>query len=72
MVDELGTTNADKYIVEATVNKNSSGLTQMFVANPYGYTGVTFGVQVYDIIGTTHSDHFQYLNITVYGGGTAL
>jgi len=72
LIDELGSTNADKYIVEVAVTKNGSGLTQMFVANPYGYGGQTFGVQVYELIGATHSDNFTYLNVTMYGGGTAL
>ena len=54
------------------MGKSGSGLTQMFVANSYAYGGYTFGVQVYDIIGATHSDNFQYLNVTVYGGGTAI
>jgi microcystin-dependent protein len=69
---DLGTADQTKYIVEATVTKSGSGLTQMFVANSYNYGGLTFGVQVYDIIGSTHSDNFQYLNIVVYGGGTAI
>jgi microcystin-dependent protein len=69
---DLGTADQTKYIVEANVTKSGSGLTQMFVANSYNYGGLTFGVQVYDIIGATHSDNFQYLNIVVYGGGTAL
>jgi microcystin-dependent protein len=69
---DLGTADQTKYIVEATVAKSGSGLTQMFVANSYNYGGLTFGVQVYDIIGATHSDNFQYLNIVVYGGGTAV
>lgn len=72
MLSDLGTADQTKYIIEATVTKNGSGLTQMFVANPYSHGGLTFGVQVYDIIGATHSDNFQYLNIVVYGGGTAI
>lgn len=72
LLTDLGATGATQYIVEATVTKSSSGLTQMFVANPYNLGGVTFGVMVYDIIGATHSDNFQYLNLVVYGGGTAL
>lgn len=72
LLSELGTAGATQYIVEASVSKSSSGLTQMFIANPYNYGGVTFGVLVWDIIGATHSDNFQYLNLTVYGGGTAV
>jgi microcystin-dependent protein len=72
MLTDLGATGATQYIVEATVTKSGSGLTQMFVANPYNLGGVTFGVMIYDIIGATHSDNFQYLNLTLYGGGTAL
>jgi hypothetical protein len=44
----------------------------MFIANPYGYGGLTFGVRVWEIIGATHSDNFEYLNLTMYGGGTAV
>jgi microcystin-dependent protein len=72
MLSELGTADQEKYIVEATVTKNGSGATQMFLANPYSLQGLTFGVRVYDVIGATHSDNFQYLNLTIYGGGTAL
>lgn len=72
MLQELGTADQDKYIVEATVVKNGSGITQMFIANPYNLQGLTFGVKVYDILGATFSDNFQYLNFTIYGGGTAL
>lgn len=67
---ELGTADQDKYIVEASIVKSGSGATQMFVANPYTLQGLTFGVRVYDIIGATHSDNFQYLCLTVYGGTT--
>lgn len=70
MLSELGTADQDKYIVEASVVKSGSGATQMFVANPYTLQGLTFGVRVYDIIGATHSDNFQYLCLTVYGGTT--
>lgn len=70
--DELGTTDQTKYIVEAAVSKNGAGGTQMFIANPYGYGGLTFGVRVWEIIGATHSDNFEYLNLTMYGGGTAV
>jgi microcystin-dependent protein len=72
LISELGTADQNKYIVEATVIKNGSGATQMFLANPYDLGGLTFGVRVYDIIGATHSDGFQYLGLSVYGGGTAL
>jgi hypothetical protein len=72
LLSELGTTAQTQYIVEASVTKSTSGVTQMFIANPYNYGGLTFGVLVYDIIGATHSDNFQYLNLTVYGGGTAV
>ena len=72
MLAELGTANQEKYIVEATVIKNGSGATQMFLANPYSLQGLTFGVRVYDIMGATFSDNFQYLSLTIYGGGTAL
>ena len=72
MITELGTADQEKYIVEATVIKNGSGATQMFVANPYSLQGLTFGVKVYDIMGSTFSDNFQYLSLTIYGGGTAL
>jgi hypothetical protein len=72
MFTELGTADQEKYIVEATVIKNGSGATQMFVANPYSLQGLTFGVKVYDIMGSTFSDNFQYLSLTIYGGGTAL
>ncbi len=72
MLSELGTADQDKYIVEATIVKNGSGATQMFVANPYNLQGLTFGVRIYDVIGATHSDNFQYMNVTIYGGGTAL
>ena len=44
----------------------------MFVANPYNLEGLTFGVRVYDIMGSTFSDGFQFLALSVYGGGTAL
>jgi microcystin-dependent protein len=70
LLSELGTADQDKYIVEASVVKSGSGATQMFVANPYSLQGLTFGVRVYDIIGATHSDNFQYLCLTVYGGTT--
>lgn len=72
LLGELGTANQDKYIVEATIVKNGSGATQMFIANPYSLGGLTFGVRIYDVIGATHSDNFQYLGLSVYGGGTAL
>jgi len=72
MLAELGTANQEKYIVEATVIKNGSGATQMFLANPYSLQGLTFGVKVYDVMGATFSDNFQYLSLTIYGGGTAL
>lgn len=72
MITELGTADQEKYIVEATVIKNGSGATQMFVVNPYSLQGLTFGVKVYDIMGSTFSDNFQYLSLTIYGGGTAL
>ena len=72
LLSELGTADQSKYIVEVAVTKGNSGATQMFVGNPYGYQGLTFGVRVYDIMGATFSDHFQYINLTVYGGGTAL
>jgi microcystin-dependent protein len=72
MVTELGTADQEKYIVEATVIKNGSGATQMFLANPYSLQGLTFGVKVYDVMGATFSDNFQYLSLTIYGGGTAL
>ena len=72
LLSELGTADQNKYIVEATVVKSGSGATQMFVANPYSLGGVTFGVRIYDIIGATFSDNFQYLGLSVYGGGTAL
>lgn len=72
LLSELGTADQTKYIVEVAVTKGNSGATQMFIGNPYGYQGMTFGVRVYDIMGTTFSDHFQYINLTVYGGGTAL
>jgi len=73
LLSELGTTAQTQYIVEATVTKShTTGATQMFVANPYNYGGLTFGVQVWDIIGATYSDNFQYLNLTVYGGGNAV
>lgn len=71
IVNELGATSGTKYIVEATVTKNT-GATAMPVACPYGYTGITFGMHVFDIVGATLSDNFTYLNITLYGGGTAL
>lgn len=67
---ELGTADQNKYIVEASIVKNGSGATQMFIANPYSLEGLTFGVRVYDIMGATHSDNFQYLCLTVYGGTT--
>jgi hypothetical protein len=44
----------------------------MFLANPYSLQGLTFGVKVYDVMGATFSDNFQYLSLTIYGGGTAL
>jgi len=72
MLAELGTADQEKYIVEATVIKNGSGATQMFLANPYSLQGLTFGVRVYDVMGSTFSDNFQYLSLTIYGGGTAL
>lgn len=72
LLSELGTADQNKYIVEATVVKSGSGATQMFVANPYNLGGVTFGVRIYDIMGATFSDNFQYLGLSVYGGGTAL
>jgi hypothetical protein len=72
LLSELGTADQDKYIVEATVIKNGSGVTQMFIANPYDLGGLTFGVRIYDVIGATHSDNFQYIGLSVYGGGTAL
>lgn len=72
LLSELGTADQDKYIVEATVVKNGSGATQMFVANPYGLGGISFGVRIYEIMGATFSDNFQYLGLSVYGGGTAL
>lgn len=72
LISELGTADQTKYIVEVAVNKGTSGATQMFLANPYGYQGMTFGVRVYDILGATFSDNFQFINLTVYGGGTAL
>lgn len=72
LLSELGTADQSKYIVEVAVTKGNSGATQMFIGNPYGYQGLTFGVRVYDIMGTTFSDHFQFINLTVYGGGTAL
>jgi microcystin-dependent protein len=72
LISELGTADSSKYIVEAAVVKNGSGATQMFVANPYSLGGVTFGVRVYDVMGATFSDYFQYLNLTLYGGGTAV
>ena len=72
LFSELGTADQTKYIVEAAVSKNGAGGTQMFIANPYGYGGLTFGVRVWEIIGATHSDNFEYLNLTMYGGGTAV
>ena len=72
LLSELGTADQNKYIVEATIVKNGSGATQMFVANPYNLEGLTFGVRVYDIMGSTFSDGFQFLALSVYGGGTAL
>ena len=66
------TADQDKYIVEATIVKNGSGATQMFLANPYDLQGLTFGVRIYDVMGATFSDQFKYLSLTVYGGGTAL
>lgn len=72
LLSELGTADQNKYIVEATVIKSGSGATQMFIANPYDLGGLTFGVRIYDVIGATHSDNFQYLGLSVYGGGTAL
>lgn len=72
LLSELGTADQTKYIVEVAVTKGNSGATQMFIGNPYGYRGMTFGVRVYDIMGTTFSDNFQFINLTVYGGGTAL
>jgi hypothetical protein len=72
LMSELGTADQTKYIVELAVNKGASGATQMFIANAYGYQGMTFGVRVYDIMGATFSDNFQYINLTVYGGGTAV
>lgn len=72
LLSELGTADQDKYIVEATIVKNGSGATQMFLANPYDLQGLTFGVRIYDVMGATFSDQFKYLSLTVYGGGTAL
>jgi len=72
MLSELGTADQDKYIVETSVSKTNAGATQMFIANAYGYNGTTFGVRVWEVLGATHSDNFQYLNITIYGGNTAV
>jgi len=69
------TTEASKYIVEATVTKQSStnAFGPVLVANPYGTTGgYTFGVRIFDVIGATNSDSFDFLNIVMYGGGTAI
>jgi microcystin-dependent protein len=63
---------ATKYIIETTISK-TQGSTAMLFANPYGTTGgYTFGIQIYDVVGATHSDKFDYLNIVMYGGGTAV
>lgn len=63
---------ATKYIIEATISK-TAGTTAMLFANPYGTTGgYTFGIQIYDVFGSTHSDRFDYINIVMYGGGTAV
>jgi hypothetical protein len=72
MLTELGTADQSKYIVEATVIKSGSGATQMFLANPYTLEGLTFGVRVWEVLGATFSDNFQYLSLTVYGGSTAI
>jgi microcystin-dependent protein len=72
MLAELGTADQSKYIVEATVIKSGSGATQMFLANPYTLEGLTFGVRVWEVLGATFSDNFQYLSLTVYGGSTAI
>ena len=68
---ELGTADANKYIVEVSVTK-TNGTSQILVANTYGYNGNTFGVRIHDVIGNTWSDTFDYLNLTMYGGNTAL
>lgn len=72
LINDLGTADQTKYIVEATVVKGNSGATQMFISNPYDLQGITFGVRIYDIMGATFSDNFQYLDLTIYGGGTAI
>lgn len=74
LVVDMGTADSNKYIVEATIGHTSAqaGSTRMCIINPYGYGGVTFGVRVYDVIGSTHTDTFGYMNLVVYGGGTAL
>lgn len=72
LITDLGTADQTKYIVEATVVKGNSGATQMFISNPYDLQGITFGVRIYDILGATYSDNFQYLSLTIYGGGTAI
>ena len=72
LINDLGTGDQTKYIVETTVAKGNSGATQMFISNPYDLQGITFGVRIYDIMGATFSDGFQYLNLTIYGGGTAI
>jgi microcystin-dependent protein len=72
LINDLGTADQTKYIVETTVAKGNSGATQMFISNPYDLQGITFGVRIYDIMGATFSDGFQYLNLTIYGGGTAI
>lgn len=67
------TAEASKYIVEATVTKQMGGFGSVLVANPYGTTGgYTFGVRIYDVVGATNSDTFDFLNIVMYGGGTAI
>jgi len=72
MVNELGITAQDKYIVEVSVTSGSSADNAIFLANAFNLQGMTLGISVYDVLGTTHSDDFQYLNVVLYGGGTAL
>lgn len=70
---DLGTGgDSGSYIIEATIGQTNPGATSMCIANPYGYGGDTFGIKVYDVIGSTLSDAFAYFNVTVYGGGTGL
>lgn len=72
MVNELGITAQDKYIVEVSVTSGLSADNSIFLANAFNLQGMTLGISVYDVLGTTHSDDFQYLNVVLYGGGTAL